>query len=777
MELGFTVAAGPLSQISVSLFSIELAVQLATGAYGWWKAGDRSQSLSTIVDAKGAKISAASTFHLLRYVDKRTNSLIRGIARTPTGVFSCVTLSNASTASAGESGLVCLRAVVCALLCFYDVSTTVEILVGALPGTLYTSDQEGGNETIEGPLLCSFRDYVKAAAVEEDNDELRQKLQAEVDAKLPHITGATFSDVFKCDDFLESDAPNFIGALRWILTPVVKRTPPVYPTRSLKVWALAEIMYQLGFEVSASMRAVSSKEDYETHIEKVGYQASYQEVVLVTSCHGPTDLFARGGQATPFSKPRIGSIRSIPWIAFRHLNNSKSHVNTKYLSEVWEFTFNTVSGQLQLPGEMEEGYGGTYVDFIKPIRDNIQNTRSYFLPQNSMLSSKLQWLTFAVFEPLKKYLPPNAPRDNDSIWSRTNIDGQIHGLSQDYLDIPQGNDADDWYVTRTAVLAAIYALCCKWLHTNDSTTDMLDTEVAFCPDFIRRGNMQPWTSFKCFNSKLYPNDVPASFDAQWRYCANMSHKEWLHLLYMVFSGVLNDKKMAPRIKYTSTAQNTSNVILGFQENGIALIPSILLNPSATPTSWFRYQLHVGQLIDLPLDDDGFVCHSNKLSGAPSSEIWEYGSTRGTTTLVENLPSDTTIRLDIEPWWEFDERTVVFRARVGGIVKGIFSPEAIYGKSYYTKEPSCNCATPKTTSIELRDPVVVLSVSDILSNYTKRMVFDKTKPYAKSPIFVQTGGDVTSQVVCSALLPFRSSTTSIGCLDAFTEGYLSDLNFL
>lgn len=777
MELGFTVAAGPLTQISVSLFSIELAVRLATGAYGWWKAGDRSQSLSTILDAKGAKISASSTFHLLRYVDKRTDGLIRGIARTPSGVFSCVTLPNASTASVGDAGIVCLRAVVCALLCFYNVSTTLDILVGALPGTLYTSDQEGGNETIDGPLLSTLRDYVKAAATEEDSDELRQKLQAEVDSKLLNITGATPADVFKCDDFLESDAPNFIGALRWILTPVVKRNPPIYPTRSLKVWALAEILFQLGFEVSASTIAVSSKEGYETHVEKVGYQASYQEVILVVSSHGPTDVFSRGIPTTPSSKPRIGSIRSIPWIAFRHLGDSKSHVNTKYLSEVWVSTFNSVSSQLELPS-VQRGYytGGSCVDFIKPISDKMPRMMLPYLPQNRMLSQKFQWLTFVIFGSLKKFLPPNAPKDHDSIWSRTNTNGQFSGLSQDYLDIPHGDDADDWYVTRVAAIAAIYALCCKWLRVDDPTADLLDTEVAFCPDFIRRGNLQPWTSFGCFHSELFPTTVPDSYDAVWQFCAQMGGKDWLHLLYMVFCGLSKDTKMAPRIKYTGASQTTSHKILGFQENGIALIPSLLTHPSEDLNRWFRYQLHVGQLIDLPLDDEGFVCHSNRRPTVSSSEIWEYGSTRDATTLVENLPSDTIIRLDIEPWWEFDERTVVFRVRVGGIVKAIFSPEAIYEKSHYVQEPKCDCLTPKTASVQVNKPVVVLRVSEIISNYTKLMVYDKTKPYEKPPIFVQTGGDVTSRVVCLALSPFKSSYTALGCLDAF-ECSQSSFNLL
>lgn len=781
MELGFSVAAGLLSQISIPLFSIELAVQLASGTYGWWKAGDRARSLSSLVDAKGAKISAASTFALLRHIDKRKGGLIRGIARTPSGFFSCVTLSNASTASSsGDAGFICLRAVVCALLCFYSVSTTVDILAAALPGTLYTTDQTDGNDSIEGALLSSLRDYVKAAAIEEDNDELRQNLQAEVDSKLPNITGATSADVFESDNHLESDAPNFIGALRWILTPVVKRDPRVYPTRSLKVWALAEIMSQLGFEVAASMKAVSSKEDYEIYVEKVGYQAGYQEVILVTSNHGPTDPFAYGGGSIQaFSKPRIGSIRSIPWIAFRHLKDSKSHATTKYLSEVWEFTFNHVYNQLE-PAEKisnsEYGNSGC-VDFIKTIRENIHQTSPKSLPQNSNLSNSMQWLTFAIFEPLKKFSPPGSAIDNDSIWSKTNTVGQIRGLNADYLDPPHGDGADDWYITRTAVLAAVYALCCRWLYIDDPAADMLDTEVAFCPDFIRRGNLARWTSFPCFDSKIHPKNIPSSFDAQWRFCAEMSHKSWLHLLYMVFSGTSKDTKMAPRIAYTgSSGISTTRTILGFQENGIALIPHLLADPSADAANWFKYQLHVGQLLDLPLDDDGFVCHAAKPVNITSSEIWEYGS-GGITTQVENLPSDTVIRLDVEPWWELDERTVVFRARVGGIVKAIFSPDAIYTKSHIVSESSCQCPVPKKDSIELKEPVVVLRVSDILANYHKKMVYNVASPYEIRPVFVQTGGNRMSQTVCLALLPYSTSWGAQGCLDSFREHSLSRFNVL
>lgn len=773
MELGFSVAAGPLSQISVSLFSVELAVQLATGAYGWWKVRDRTQSLARLVGSKGAQISATSTFNLLRYVDRRQDSLLRGVARNPDGILSCVTLPNASTASAGDAGMVCMRAVVCALLCFYSTPTVLEILISALPGTLYTSNQEGGNENIEGPLLSALRDYIKAAAIEEDNDGLRQRLQDTVDSKLLNITGATRKDVFECDYFLESDAPNLIGALRWILTPEIKRKQQVYPTRSLKVWAFAVIMAQLGFEVAAAMQAISSKADYEIYIEKVGYQSTYQEVFLVTSNDVPTDPLTFGDQKIPISlMPRIGSIRSIPWIAFRHLNDSKTLASTEFLSEVWEFTFEYVLGLLGPPPKIRfhTGFRANLL-FTQAALDSFKDKRSYE-PSVQRPSLNLQWLTFVITEPLQKFLPSDS--DIDSIWDRTNSRGQFRAR---YLDIPEGSESDDWYITRTATLATIYAVCCKWLQPSDSMANLLDTEVAFCPDFIRRGDISTWTSFSCFGHRLFAERMPSTFKVEWEFGTSMEHSSWFHLLYLVFSGTAKDPEIQHRLPSTFGQSNShlNRIILGFQKNGVVLLPGFLLHPEADPEAWFKYHLRVGQVLDLPLDEDGFICHSNKPEVTKAVNV--YGA--NTTTSVENQPSDIAIRLDAEPWWEVDEKTVVFRARVGGVVKAIFSPQALYDKNIGFQKPQCQCPTPTTMRVELRNPVVVLRVSEFLSRFKNKTGYnlDMINQYTRFPIFVQTGGDRIARIVCLAVSPFESSHSPEGCLDAFKGHIFSDLYLL
>ncbi|KAI5851351.1 hypothetical protein DFP73DRAFT_151702 [Morchella snyderi] len=521
MELGFTVAAGPLSQVSVSIFSVELAVQLATGAYGWWKGRERGQSLARLAETKGAQISSTSTFNLLRYIPRRQDSLVRGVARNPDGILSCVTLPNASTASVGDAGMICLRAVICALLCFYNSPTVLAILVDALPGTLYLSNQDGGEETIEGPLLSSLREYIRSAEVEEDSDQLRQKLQEIVDSRLLNITTATHKDLFECDENLESDVPNIVGALRWILTPEFKRKYRVYPTRSLKAWAFSVIMAQLGFEVVSAMHVISSKKEYEDYIDNVGYQSTYQEVFLVTANNLPTDPETIKGPTIlhASSKPRIGSIRSIPRIAFRHLNNAGS-VNTVFLCEVWDFTFEYVLSILQQPSKLEYPSEG-HVLFKREALESFAE-KSSCVPKNPRLTDRLQWLTFIITAPLRKFMPSEFSQIED-IWTLTNSIGQFQGLTDNYVDLPEGDDADAWYVARVAVIATIYALCCKWLYQDDSMEDLLDTEVAFCPYFIRRGNLAPWTSFHCFHVSLFSDNEPSYWTSGWKFDTSMGH--------------------------------------------------------------------------------------------------------------------------------------------------------------------------------------------------------------------------------------------------------------
>lgn len=133
MELGFSVSrAGPLSQISVQLLTLDTAVHLATGAYGWWKARERSASFADLIAIDGGHLVSTSSFSLVQYTYNRRQGLVQG-SYVQDGRLQLVGLPKASTAVPDDAGLACLRALTTGLLCIYSVEATVTILTDLIP--------------------------------------------------------------------------------------------------------------------------------------------------------------------------------------------------------------------------------------------------------------------------------------------------------------------------------------------------------------------------------------------------------------------------------------------------------------------------------------------------------------------------------------------------------------------------------------------------------------------------------------------------------------------
>ena len=80
MDLGFSVNKGPLSRINLSIISFDAAVHLATGAYGWWKARNRSQSFIEVLDSAYGQLSSSTTFNRDAYAATRLRGQMRGVA-------------------------------------------------------------------------------------------------------------------------------------------------------------------------------------------------------------------------------------------------------------------------------------------------------------------------------------------------------------------------------------------------------------------------------------------------------------------------------------------------------------------------------------------------------------------------------------------------------------------------------------------------------------------------------------------------------------------------
>jgi len=70
MELQFNANWGPLSGIGLPFLDLKSAVELAVGAYGWWKARERTRSLEQVLGSAGCQLSVCSTFDFARYISR-----------------------------------------------------------------------------------------------------------------------------------------------------------------------------------------------------------------------------------------------------------------------------------------------------------------------------------------------------------------------------------------------------------------------------------------------------------------------------------------------------------------------------------------------------------------------------------------------------------------------------------------------------------------------------------------------------------------------------------
>src|SRR5579871_6181123 len=80
MDVSFnSTGAGPLSQISAHIISYDTAVFLASGAIGWWKARERSRSLTESLSACNTSLVSTSSFDYITYREHRKAEVISAL--------------------------------------------------------------------------------------------------------------------------------------------------------------------------------------------------------------------------------------------------------------------------------------------------------------------------------------------------------------------------------------------------------------------------------------------------------------------------------------------------------------------------------------------------------------------------------------------------------------------------------------------------------------------------------------------------------------------------
>lgn len=376
LAISLNINAGPLAQVSfgsISLPSIRNAIQLTTGAYGWFKGIERSQSLVHLLESYNAQLTSTSAFNLVQYRECRTwhDNMVGVIVEN--GGTTAVTLPNGSSATITNiPGMTCLRAVACCLLCLCDQNATVAILQKLLPGTLIRSESGSADDQkieVEGPFLTGLKQWVATVALEEEGNTFKDHLlkcarealvQLEEDGDGDGVQqqhgDRLLDELRRWSHTIDSgDEALILGALKWILTPCHQRTKRRYPTRSLRVWTAASIMSQLGFRVSAANWTIRDSEGFKSAMDcdrqedlddnMMGDSGKYDVFLVVT--HRTSDVTDPDAEliAIPdvMPVPRAMFLQDIPAAALKHVDAMQPPLGTKgsfeYLNEAYKFAF------------------------------------------------------------------------------------------------------------------------------------------------------------------------------------------------------------------------------------------------------------------------------------------------------------------------------------------------------------------------------------------------------------------------------------------------------
>lgn len=319
MELGFSVAAGPLSQLSFDLKDALAAVRYTKQVYASYKGRDQIVSLEQSLASSSVLISTTSAFNKVVYLESRQQFVnTSGVARNSSNVLCRVLLPGTSTASHGHPGLVCLRALTTALLCLMREETIVAVFRKVLPKHLLHHEQEGEEFAFQGPSLLSLKRYIHSIAEEEQGDQYRQYLLQHVDDQVQQVTtNASALNDLLATEFLETG--HIIALLNWVLTPVLKRESNIYRTRSLKIWCIAVVLSKVAFELEVNCNAITALPIDQPEEVDFHHDVSKPEVVLVLASGWPTDIgwqYAGEGAniigAAIDIPPRAISVRAFP---------------------------------------------------------------------------------------------------------------------------------------------------------------------------------------------------------------------------------------------------------------------------------------------------------------------------------------------------------------------------------------------------------------------------------------------------------------------------------
>ena len=735
LELALPVSSGPFNQISIPLKSIESAVYLAKGAYGWWKGPEKSRCLLDIIESKKGELSAALTFNPRTFKAREARYPLQGVSIGSlepgrTGPITC-TLPAGSTSMTGSEGLNCLRALTTGLLCLFDLEETSKILIEIVPDHLIRHELDDIRLEKQGPLSTALTQYVKTVSLEEDNRRSSQHLLALLDTHQKAVNNLSVEDLKHCQVY---ERPLVIAFLSWLLTSEYKREiryVRVYPTRSLRVWSLAFLLGELAFEAVASSIAIKTEEMYRSYLRCQPDPAEFSHVFLITQSVGIADptLVQERFQRAEDKRQRLIPIGTIPYVTFEHYALYKPSDGTEKpslesLAEIFYFTFEHV-----------QRYSVSFSTFDSLISkgDNKPNSGNLGNPFDSPAGGltayqkyKLQdWIedtrvSDLLAKPIAKYLATDCPDRcgrSPCLYSPPFLppEGSDNRPIREAMECEIQNrhrDMRPWMIMHIIMLSFAYAIASQILRLEDGCRANLNTEIIWRPiRFMDNVSESPNVRHTSSTPKLN-TIIPDGNTVFWA----LAMSSLLGASPAIPHGMEVDESPVIRIKRALYQMMCGNPLLdipnlsisnavGCCMNGITLLSDVLVDLSVNRSSLYIHHLRFGRLLELPVNDHGLLVACSPRAFVDSRCLLPITRVLSSDHWQPNRWSIPEVRWDPEPDWERDDRQIGLRCRVDGIPRFIYNPWQLASRQFALdsyEQVTCSCTSEAACTIR---PVV------------------------------------------------------------------------
>jgi len=217
-------------------------------------------------------------------------------------------------------------------------------------------------------------------------------------------------------------------------------------------------------------------------------------------------------------------------------------------------------------------------------------------------------------------------------------------------------------------------------------------------------------------------------------------------------------------KYTNQ-QNPykDRLLLGAQANGLVAVSEMLVATTIRVKSFCYFHIKRGQILNLPLTEDQYIQASAHIEPAHTLAL-DPEPKNSTLYRFEAEDTHATMRIDVEPAWEEDPRTVVFRARLRGVPIASLNISTFLDGLSYQAVP-CKCPEPSwEVLVPFTERWQLVTLHQLQRTRFKGMSFRRVDVNdADARILIDASQSVAATVYAVCILHVRGLFVALECL--------------